>query len=460
MFIGRDYELNTLNRLYTEEQFQFVVIYGRRRVGKTRLLTEFCKDKESIFYVAEEYNEKMALEKFSQKILEHFQMEDFISSFESWEKAFLFLAKQSRDRKIVLVMDEFPYVALANKSIPSLLQNLIDHELKNTKLYLVVCGSSMSFMEKEILSYKSPLYGRRTAQLKIEPFDFFDSTKFFSNYSFEEEVKAYGILGGIPQYLLKFRDKESIEENIKRHILDKSSYLYTEPMNLLKQELREPAMYNSIIEAIATGASKLNEIATKVGEAGSKCSAYLKTLIELQIVEKQVPVGEKESSRKTIYRLKDNLFNFWYRFVFDYPSLIEQEMIDYLYEKKIKPEMNHYLGYIYEKICIDYLIRKNKKYELPFVFEKIGSWWGNNPIKKRQEEIDILAVSKECAFIGECKWRNEPLDMKVVMGLMEKSQILPYKEKYYVFFSKSGFTKEVLDYTKNNKQIYLYENLL
>lgn len=449
-FIGREYELKTLERLYLEDTFQFIVMYGRRRVGKTRLLSEFCKDKNSIFFVAEEYNDKMALQKFSQKILEHYDMSEFMSSFESWEKAFLFLHKKAQDHSLVLVIDEFPYISKANKSIPSLLQNLIDHNLKDSKLFIIICGSSMSFMEKEVLSYKSPLYGRRTSQMKIEPFDFFDSIKFFPNYSIENQVISYGVVGGIPQYLQKFKDNFSIEDNIKDNLLEKSSYLHEEPLNLLKQELREPALYNSIIEAIAIGSSRLNDISTKVGEDSSKCSNYLKSLVELEIIQKEIPIGEKGTSKKTIYSIKDSLFRFWYRFIFNNITLIEQEMIDYVYDKKIKPELNDFLGNTFEKICIDYLKHKNKKMELPFVFEKIGRWWGNNPIKRQQEEIDILAVSKNTALIGECKWRNELLNMNVVNSLIEKAQALNYENKYYIYFSKSGFTEDVINFSKNN----------
>lgn len=456
-FIGREYELNSLEKLYSENTFQFVVMYGRRRVGKTRLLSEFCKDKNAIFFVAEEYNDKMALEKFSKKILEHFHMDEWIRGFDSWEKAFLFLNQKAKNEPLVLIMDEFSYIVSANHSIPSLMQNLIDHQLKDSKLFIVVCGSSMSFMEKEILSYKSPLYGRRTAQMKIEPFDFFDSIKFFPNYCLEDKVTAYGIVGGIPQYLLKFKDEISIEKNIKNQILEKSSYLYEEPAALLRQELREPALYNSIIEAIATGSSKLNEIATKVGEDSSKTSNYIKSLMELEIVDKEIPVGEKANSRKTIYSIKDPLFRFWYRFIFNNIGPIEQEMIDYVYEEKILPELNDFLGGTFEKICVDILKSKNKSMELPFVFEKIGRWWGNNPIMKREEEIDILAVSKDNALIGECKWRNQLLDMTVINSLIEKSQALKYKNKHYIFFSKSGFTGDVINFSKHNEKFILID---
>ncbi|WP_461206636.1 ATP-binding protein [Clostridium sp. DL1XJH146] len=456
MFIGREYEMESLNRLHKDNQFQFVVVYGRRRVGKTTLLSEFCKDKKAIFYVAEEYNDKMALESFSKKILEYYDMQDFITTFESWEKAFIFLAKKAKNEQLLLVIDEFPYIATANKTITSLIQNLIDHYLKDTKLFFIICGSSMSFMEKEVLSYKSPLYGRRTAQFNVEPFGFYDSIRFLPNYNLEEKVMSYGILGGIPQYILKFKDNISIKDNVIRAILDKSSYLHEEPKNLLKQELREPAIYNSIIEVIANGASKLNEVSTKTGEAGDKCSKYIKTLIDLKIVEKETPVGEKEKTRKSIYRLKDNLFRFWYKFVFDNGTLIEQGMLDYVYENKIKEEISNYLGEVFEDICIQFLKKKNKQLELPFVFEKIGRWWGNNPVKRRQEEIDILAIDKSNAIFGECKWRNELLDMKVVDSLIEKSNIQNFSNKYYIFFSKSGFTERVIQYEKTHDNILLY----
>lgn len=456
-FVGREYELNVLEKLYNEDAFQFVVMYGRRRVGKTRLLSEFCKGKNAIFFVAEEYNDKMALEKFSRKILEYFHMDEWIQKFDSWEKAFLFLNQKAEKEPLILVIDEFPYIVSANPSIPSLMQNLIDHQLKTSKLFIVVCGSSMSFMEKEVLSYKSPLYGRRTAQMKIEPFDFFDSIKFFPNYSLEDKVTAYGIVGGIPQYLLKFKDVFSIEENIKNQILNKSSYLFEEPATLLKQELREPALYNSIIEAIATGSSRLNEIATKVGEDSSKSSNYIKSLIELEILEKQIPIGEKENSKKTTYSIKDPLFRFWYRFIFTNIGLIEQEMIDYVYEKKILFELNDFLGSTFERICVDFLKHKNKRMELPFIFERIGQWWGHNPIMKREEEIDILAISKDNALLGECKWRNQLLDMRVINSLLEKSQALSYKNKHYIFFSKSGFTDDVINFAKYNEKIILVD---
>ncbi|QSQ08751.1 hypothetical protein H0A61_01096 [Koleobacter methoxysyntrophicus] len=455
MFIGRKYELGTLNKLYNENKFHFIVMYGRRRVGKTTLLTEFCKDKPSIFFVAEEYNDKIALDSFSDRILSYFGLGGLVSRFESWEKAFLFLAEQAKDKRLVVVIDEFPYIVNSNKRIPSLLQNLIDHHLKDTKLFLIICGSSVSFIEKEVLGYKSPLYGRRTAQLIVEPFDFFESRDFFPNYDFENQVIAYGVLGGIPQYLSNFDDTKDIYENIKTKILDKASYLYEEPKLLLKQEVREPALYNSIIEAIASGSSKLNEISTKVGVDTDKCSKYISTLINLKILEKITPVGLKEKSRKSIYKIKNNFFRFWYRFIFNNKALIEQGLVDEVIEKKIKPFINNFIGTVYEEICIDYLKILNKNKALPFIFEKIGKWWGNNPYKKCEEEIDIIALDEDNIIFGECKWQDRKIDMAVLNVLIEKSALFSYRNKYYVLFSKRGFTDNVINFAEHHSKVFL-----
>lgn len=455
MFIGRNNEIKELTKLYNSNKFEFAVVYGRRRVGKTTLLSQFCKDKDSIFYVAEEYNDKRNLENFSHTVLSHFNMEGFIPNFTDWSMALKYIGKMAESKRLILVIDEFPYTATANKSIPSILQNVIDHYLKDTKLFLIICGSSMSFMEKKVLSYKSPLFGRETAQFKIQPFDFFTSCNFFSNYSNENKILSYGILGGIPQYLEKFDYNISIEENIKNSFFNKNSYFYDEPRNILKQELREPMFYNSIIEAIAKGSSKLNEISTKIGEPSDKCSKYIKNLLELGILEKEIPLGEKETSRKTLYKIKDNMFCFWFKFVFGNTELIEQNKIDYIYTNKINPFINEYLGSVFEDICIQYLRRKNSSDDLPFTFENLGRWWGNNPIKKCEEEIDIICKNDTNMMFCECKFKNEPINMSVINSVIEKSNIFNASKKYYMFFSKSGFKKDVLEFNKNHDNVYL-----
>lgn len=454
-FVDREEEVSFLEKLYKSGEFQFVVVYGRRRVGKTTLLKKFHEGKPSIFFVAEEFSEKKALETFSRQIFSFFNMDDVLPPFASWEKAFRFITERARDKRLVLVIDEFPYLVSASKYLPSLLQNLIDNLFVDSQLFLIISGSMMSFMEKEVLSYKSPLYGRRTGQLLLLPFSFFEARKFFPGYSFEDQLKVYATLGGIPQYLLAFDPGKGYYENVKEKILNKMSFLYEEPKFLLRQELREPAVYNSIIEAIATGNSKLNEIATKVGMETAKCSTYLSSLITLGIVEKLSPVDIYKNKRNSIYRLKDHFFRFWYRFVFPHTDMIEMDITDVLEENIIKPQMNSYLGPVFEEVSIDYLKELNKKGRLPFIFQKIGKWWGNNPVMKSEQEIDIIAYDGKNALFAECKWTDKKLDVDTYHNLVEKSAIFEFQRKYYFLFSKNGFATGLQNLARESGNVFL-----
>lgn len=440
MFIGRDYEISTLNNLYAENKFQLAIIYGRRRVGKTTLLTKFIENKASIFFSASESSDKINLEHFSREVLTFFGTLDTMSKFDSWETAFRYIAREAVERQIVLVIDEFPYLSESNSSLMSTMQNIIDHQLKNGRLFLVLCGSYMSFMEREVLGYKSPLFGRRTSQLKIEPFDYYDSSKFYPNYNSIDKIVAYGIFGGTPHYLAKIDPKLSISDNISKCFLDRSAYLYDEPTAILKQELREPAMYNSIIEAIANGASKLNEIGTKVGEDGNKCGKYIKSLIELGFLAKEQPYGADKNSHKTVYSISDNLFKFWYKFIFTNQSMIEAGMSKVVLEQIIIPNLETYIGHTFENVCKEFLWRENKAGRLPIFFERAVRFWGTDSRKREQFEIDIVAGRKGEAIFCECKWRNETVKSSVLRDLMDKSNNLAVEKKYYALFSKRGFS--------------------
>ena len=300
MFIGRERELATLNKLYASDQFEFVVIYGRRRVGKTALISQFIDDKNAIYFMGVESNAKQNLENFSKSIMSYHTGMDAETSFLSFQAALEYVFKLSEKERIILAIDEYPYVARSSKSLASTIQLLIDQYKNTSKLMLILCGSSMSYMEDHVLAYKAPLYGRRTAQMKILPFDFDETCHYFKNFTDEEKAYVYGIVGGTPQYLLQMSDKLSIEDNIKNTFLNPNSALFEEPENLLKQEVREPALYNAIITAIATGASRMSEISGKVGESTNICSAYVKNLISLGIIEKETPYGERRPEKRFI----------------------------------------------------------------------------------------------------------------------------------------------------------------
>lgn len=444
MFIGRERELRSLEHLYASEQFEFVALYGRRRVGKTALLTQFIQNKKAIYFMGVESNAKQNLENLSKSILEFTNGIEADTSFVSFQAALEYVFKLAEQERIILVIDEYPYVARSSKSLASTLQLLIDKHKGTSKLMLILCGSSMSYMEDQVLAYKAPLYGRRTAQMKLQPFDFQETCRYFEHFQGEDKALAYGIIGGTPQYLLQFNDCLTIEENIKNTFLNPISFLYEEPVNLLKQEVREPAIYTAIITAIAAGASRMSEISSKVGEDTNVCASYIKNLIGLGIVQKETPYGEK-TSRRSLYSIEDNMFRFWHRFVLENNSLIARGATELVY-KRIEPQLSDYMGKVFEEICKQYLWTLLLDGRSPIEFTSLGRWWGNDPIEKTQAEIDILGEQdKTTALFGECKWTNEKVDIGVLETLIHRSRLFSYSKIHYYLFSKSGFTKGCME---------------
>ena len=440
MFIGRERELVSLNKLYASDKFEFVVLYGRRRVGKTALINHFIDGKPAIYFMGVESNAKQNLENFSKSIIEYAGGVEADASFASFQAALDAVFRLAEKERVILAIDEYPYVARASKSLASTLQLLIDKYKDNSKLMLILCGSSMSYMEDHVLAYKAPLYGRRTAQLKLLPFDFEETCRYFKLFSAEDKALTYGIMGGTPQYLLQMDDRLSIEENVKNTYLNPTSAIFEEPINLLKQEVREPAIYTAIISAIATGSSRMSEISGKVGEETNVCSTYIKNLMSLGIVQKETPYGEK-ASKKAIYTIDDNIFRFWYRFVPENASMIARGAADLVY-KRIEPHLPEYMGKVFEEICKQYLWKLLLTGESPVEFSSLGRWWGNDPVNKCQAEIDIMGEQdKSTALFAECKWTNEKVDLGVIETLIERSKLFNYKKTYFFLFSKSGFTK-------------------
>jgi len=450
MFIGRKKELSALSDFYESGRFEMVTIYGRRRVGKTELIKEFIKDKKAIYFLATEGNYKENLSGLTGAI--HNTMAQ--ASYKDFRLALEAIHEIALGGKVIFVIDEYPYFAKSYKPVSSLLQHAIDQKFQYMDIMIILCGSSMSFMEHEVDGYKSPLYGRRTGQLKVLPLDFDTSKKFFSGFDIHEQAVLYGITGGIPKYLLQVRNSQSLDENIARMFFKPQGLLFEEPNNLLKQELREPAVYNAIIRAIATGSSKLNEIVTKIDADrfdSAKCNKYLKTLINLHIVRKELPISEKPTSRKSIYRLNDGMFRFWYRFVYPNISRIALDTGEMVYAY-IQDQISGFMGETFEDICKQYLWQENIASRLPFRFNDCGRWWGNDPISKSEQEIDLLAYNKNerKAVFCECKWSDKQVDSHVLDGLIDKSSMFFYEDKYYILFSKSGF-KENLKKRANDR---------
>lgn len=454
-FYCREEELRKLNKRYHAGDFECIIIYGRRRVGKTTLINEFCKDKPTIFFSALNTTEIENLESLSKSIMNYERPDmDVTPEFKTYDAALDELTALATHERIVFVIDEYPYLAKAKPSISAMLQHIIDHKWNNSKMFLILCGSSMSFMEDQVLGQESPLYGRRTGQFKIAPLDYKESAVFHPDLSNEDNALIYGITGGVPHYINKLGVKESVDEALLDNLFDRSSYLYEEPANLLKQELREPAIYNAIITAIAQGASRINDIALKTGQENSVVSKYLGTLIDLGIVKKETPVTEK-IGKKTIYELADNFFRFWYRFVPANMSAIDSGRIQKSYANSIKKNLPDYMGLTFEHMCRDYLLYYEK--DLPIELNQVGQWWGTDNKNKKQVQIDIVGtpVEGDEYIIGSCKYRNEKIGLDELELIREYAQVFGKGKKYYYYiFSKGGFTEGLIQ-AKNRGEVRL-----
>jgi AAA+ ATPase superfamily predicted ATPase len=456
MFIGRNAEIDSLNKFYQRDGFQFPVIYGRRRVGKTTLINAFCKGKKAVYFVAVQSTLKENLEILSNQILAALAPDAPKNPFASFRDALDYVFERAKGERIIFAIDEYPYLAESGKSVSSVLQAAIDKYQSGSKLFLILCGSSMPFMENQVLGYKSPLYGRRTAQFKLLPFDCLTSSEMLEGFSSEDKIVLYSITGGIPEYLSRINKNIFVKENVRDLLFDPSGRLFEEPANLLKQELKTPQTYNAIIAAIADGSSRLNEISTQVGIETSQCSKMLNTLIGLGLIKKEVPVTEKAESKKTVYLLDDQMFVFWYRFVQPELSRITAGLGDIVCEEVFDGLLPGHVGHVFEKCAVQYMWQQLKAKALPISFRKIGRWWGTNPKARREEEIDFIAYDKNAAVFGECKWRNKPLGDSVLDELIRKAGLFPmFGMKYYALFSKIGFTEELAARAAQQKNILL-----
>ena len=446
MFIGRENELDKLNRMYKGDKFESVIIYGRRRVGKTTLINEFCKDKNAIFFVALEANRQANLESLSNAVYSYINPNNYANiTFKSFDDVFIHIAGLAQSERLILVIDEYPYLAESDRSISSLLQNYIDHHFKATKLFLILCGSSMSFMENQVLGYQSPLYGRRTAQFKILPFDYYDTAKWFPNYTAEEKAIIYGITGGIPMYIEQFSPKKTLDENILDAVLDRNAMLFEEPSNLLKQELREPQMYNTIITAIASGKTKMSEISTTAGIESGLCSKYINNLISLGILKRETPITNP-STKRPIYLIDDELFRFWYYFIPKSMAAIVSGRIVDSYAETVKKHLSDYMGLVFEKMCRDFILNRYKG--LTFFIGEIGQWWGSDRVEKQQVQIDVVATSSDGAEVlfGSCKFKNNKVGIDELELIKRYAKVMnPRCKPQYYLFSKSGFTENLMN---------------
>ncbi|VVB54177.1 Archaea bacterial proteins of uncharacterised function [uncultured archaeon] len=448
-FVNRKEELKFLNNRYVSKYPEFIILYGRRRVGKTELIKEFIKNKPSVYFMADRQIERENI-RLMQKSMASYLKDSLFEKvqFRDYFELFSEFTKRTSER-VVFVIDEFQYLLESNNAIPSIYQKLWDEIISKTNVFMILCGSSISMMET-LMGYKNPLYGRRTGQWKVEMMKFRDAVGFLPNFSLEQQIEAFSILDGIPLYLKQFDDTKSILENIREKIIEKGNILNIEPEFLLKEELREPRNYFLILKAISFGNARFTEIVNYTRLDKTLVSKYLDNLAQLHIIEKIYPVTSvKERARDTRYRLGDNFFSFWFRFIYPNRSEIERGEIDQVIAL-IQKDLNSFMGRKFKKICMEALIELNNQGYLPFKFKTIGGWW------HKDHEIDIIFMNedtKEMCFC-ECKWQTPKVGLDVLKELLEKATFVDWLNKTrqdcYIVISKSGFTSTAQEYALSN----------
>ncbi len=452
MFIGRRKELETLNNQYNERSYGCIILYGRRRVGKTALINEFCKDKPAILFSAVKGSESDNLRELSRVISEYqYGLDEDISlSLSDFRSALVAVSRLAKGKHLVFCIDELPYLAISIQSALSVLQHFLDYEAKESGLFVILSGSSMSFMEDGVLSEKSPIYGRRTGQIKLEPFDYRETAEWFPKRSLEEKALIYGISGGIPYYMECFLSNNSIRDSVIESVFSTNGILFAEPSFLLREELKDSFFYDSILRAISDGKTRLSGIADSIGIESSLCSIYLKSLMELGFVRKESPVGQG-SRKKTFYLIDDSFLLFWFKFVYKYASVISSGRGDALYDKIVSPNTNEFMGSIFEKMAKDYIL---KYASLPFLIGQSGRWWGGNPKTKKEAEIDFVALSLENpeeGIICSCKYRNRMMDVDELELMKEYGDAMNLiRIRHYWMFSKNGFSEDLSKLSADN----------
>jgi len=449
-FYDRTEELTALETAFESGDHDFYVVYGRRRVGKTALLKQFCADRPHIYYLAAQEAQVRQREKFVEKLAEYFG--DRVPRINGWDEAFDYLGEKLGQERLTVVVDEFPYLVEENDSLPSYLQSFVDEQLQETDSMLVVCGSSVSTMESEVLGHESPLYGRRTGQIDLQPFSF-RAARDLIEYGLEDAIRSFAVTGGTPMYLTCFDYDQPLEANVRSNLLSPTAVLYNEPEFLLRTELRSPARYMSILEAVATGHTTPNEISGVTGLDSGPLSKYLQTLRRLRLIGREVPVtASAKQSKRSRYRVTDEFLRFWFRFVEPNRSSIE-EIPGVVYRNTIEPNLSDHVAATFERVCREAVWEAIRRGSLG-PYSEVGRWWYG------EDEIDIVGLSPDTdrILLAECKWTNAPVGHTLVSQLRAKAERVRWgpntRDETFALFSKNGFVDGLADDLDENWSLF------
>ena len=443
IFIDREKELNVLEEAYNSGRKELVIIYGRRRIGKTFLLSFFIKRRKGVYLVVNFEDRDAALRDLIKQLEEQVKL-PYPPKVESFSDFYKLL---TTIRTNLIVIDEFQ--RLHGTGGVTELQGFWDKLFSKKSILMILSGSSVGMMERIGLSHESPLYGRATRILKIEDFSYNSTRAFVKEYDEKDKIRTYAVFGGTPGYLSQIDETKTLKENIRDLVLKPGAPLREEPYFLLATEIREPSRYTQILEAIASGATKLGDIANKSGIKVNEVGKYIRILeSELDLIERRYPLLEEGKRGKTRYYIKNNFFKFWYSLVFPYMRIIELGQYNQVLEQ-IWAKIDYYTSKIFEQVAFQHFILLANKGEVSFT--RIGGWWF------KDTEIDFIALdeTRNTAYFIECKWTKNPIDKKVLYQLITKSEKFPWKKEnrknIYVIYSRAGFT------FKKEKDILLFD---
>lgn len=455
-FVGRTAELTLLDDLWARERATLLILYGRRRVGKTSLLTYWLQQAErrALYWVAEPSSVLDQLRSFSQAIYNFANPQlpapaDF--AFASWEQAWQQVALLAQQERLALFVDEFTYLLEIDPSIAGKLQNLWDHLLSKTKLALVLCGSHLGMMQRHLLSYQAPLFGRATAQLRLQPLPFGVTATYFPAYDADERVAIYAIWGGVPAYWERLNTTQSVSDNIRRELLTPNNLMQAEPRLLLQDFLSDPHNYVGVLRAIANNARTQKEIATFTGLAQAHISQYLSILQDAGFVERRVPVTQGERSRLGRYHISDPYLRFYYRFLINRQAQLALGVQDQALEE-IKRHLRDFIGaHTWEELCREWVLRASAKGQLSLPVDHVGSVW------TQSAQVDVVGINtmEKTLVLGECKWGPQVMGRTVLVDLVNKTaEIVPKQGQWrvlYLAFARAGWSEQAQTFAQEVK---------